>query len=102
MRDGGADGRVPGSLDAQELLARLDAQVAGRLARALDQEAVLPLVHVLGLAHHPEQGLVDLERQGAPGPVAYVALRAHTRTHTSYEAVLFIFSETYYMYILYV
>lgn len=64
MRYGRADSSVPGSLDSQKLLSRFHAEIARRLTRTLDQEAVLTLVHVLGFAHHAEQRLVDLEGEG--------------------------------------
>ncbi len=44
-------------------LSRLDAEVVWILAEGLDEEAVLPLVHVLALLDHPEHGLEHLHQQ---------------------------------------
>ena len=54
------DGAVPGALDPEQLGPGLHGEVARLASRGLDEEAVLPLVHVLALLDHPEHRLVHL------------------------------------------
>ena len=51
---------MPRALQPEELRSRLHAEVARLLPGRLDEEAVLPLVHVLTLLDHTEHGLVHL------------------------------------------
>lgn len=58
------DGRIPAVLDAQQLLARFQAQVARIVAGTLQQEAMLTRVHRFRLFHHAEHRLVDFVGNG--------------------------------------
>ena len=60
VRDGEADGLVPGGLQPEQLLARLEGEVVALLPECLDEETVLPLVHILALLDHSEHGLEHL------------------------------------------
>ena len=61
VRDGEADGLVPGALQPQQLLPGLHREVVTRLAEGLDQEAVLPLVNILALLDHSKHCLEHLQ-----------------------------------------
>lgn len=56
----GHNRRIPTVLDAQQLLARLHAQIARLMAGTLQQKAMLSTVHRLGLLHNAKHGLIHL------------------------------------------
>ena len=67
--DGVVDCPMPGVFDSEEVLPGLHAEVLALLQGRLDEEAVLPLVHVLALLDDAEHGLVDCPHGGVLHPV---------------------------------
>lgn len=81
LYNAGHYGRVPAVLDAQQLLAGLDAQISRLVAGALQQEAMLSTVHGLRFLDDAKHGLIYLIDHQSLADASHVQLQHRRISH---------------------